>query len=56
MILQTKVVVNIIKASIKTVDSKAYVEMILQIPSDHTSIAKVENYLTTCRVNYSKEV
>ena len=56
MILQTKVVVNIIKANIKTVDSKAYGEMILQIPSDDTSIAKVENYLTTCKVNYSKEV
>ena len=56
MILQTKVIVNIIKANIKTVDSKAYGEMILQIPSDDTSIAKVENYLTTCKVNYSKEV
>ena len=56
MILQTKVIVNIIKANIKTVDSKGYGEMILQIPSDDTSIAKVENYLKTCKVNYSKEV
>ena len=56
MILQTKVLVNIIKANVKTVDSKTYGEMILQIPNDDTSIAKVENFLTSNNVNYQKEV
>lgn len=56
MILQTKVLVNIIKANLKTVDSKTYGEMVLQIPNDDTSIAKVENFLTSNKVNYLKEV
>ena len=56
MILQTKVLVNIIKANVKTVDSKTCGEMILQIPNDDTSIAKVENFLTSNKVNYLKEV
>lgn len=56
MILQTKVLVNIIQANVKTVDSKTYGEMILQIPNDDTSIAKVENFLTSNNVNYQKEV
>ena len=56
MILQTKLLVNIIKANVKTVDSKTYGEMILQIPNDDTSIAKVENFLTSNNVNYQKEV
>ena len=56
MILQTKVLVNIIKANVKTVDSKAFGEMILQVPNDDTSVAKVENFLTSNKVNYLKEV
>ena len=56
LILQTKVLVNIINANVKTVDSKTYGEMILKVPNDDTSIAKVENFLTSNNINYLKEV
>ena len=56
MILKTKVLVNIIKANFKTVDSKTYGEMILQLPNDDTSLAKVKNYLNINNISFSEEV
>ena len=55
MILQTKVLVNIIKANVRTVDYKTYGEMIIQIPDDEASIAKVKNFLNTNNVTFQKE-
>ena len=56
MILQTKVLANIIKANVRTVDGKTYGEMMLQIPNDETSIAKVKNFLTNNSVTFQQEV
>ena len=56
MILKTKVLVNIIKANFKTVDSKTYGEMILQLPNDDASLAKVKNYLNLNDISFSEEV
>ena len=55
MILQTKVLVNIIKANVRTVDYKTYGEMIIQIPDDEASIAKVKNFLNSNNVTFQKE-
>lgn len=56
MILKTKVLVNIIKANFKTVDSKTYGEMILQLPNDDASLGKVKNYLTINNISFLEEV
>ena len=56
MILQTKVMVNIINANVRTVDGKTYGEMMLQIPDDEASIAKVKNFLTSNQVTIQQEV
>lgn len=56
MILQTKVMVNIINANVRTVDGKTYGEMMLQIPDDEASIAKVKNFLTSNQVTFQQEV
>lgn len=56
MILQTKVLVNIIKANVRTVDSKTYGEMILEINDDVTSLAKVKNFLSNNNVTFQEEV
>ena len=56
MILQTKVMVNIINAHVRTVDGKTYGEMMLQIPDDEASIAKVKNFLTSNQVTFQQEV
>ena len=56
MILQTKVLVNIIKANVRTVDSKTYGEMILEISDDVTSLAKVKNFLSNNNVTFQEEV
>lgn len=56
MILQTKVLANIIKANVRTVDGKTYGEMMLQIPNDEASIAKVKNFLSSNEVTFQQEV
>ena len=56
MILQTKVMVNIINANVRTVDGKTYGEMMLQIPDDEASIAKVKNFLSSNQVTFQQEV
>lgn len=56
MILQTKVLVNIVKANVRTVDSKTYGEMILEISDDVTSLAKVKNFLSNNNVTFQEEV
>ena len=56
MNLQTKVLANIIKANVRTVDGKTYGEMMLQIPNDEASIAKVKNFLSSNEVTFQQEV
>ena len=56
MILQTKVLANIINANVRTVDGKTYGEMMLQIPNDEASIAKVKNFLSSNEVTFQQEV
>jgi D-methionine transport system ATP-binding protein len=55
MILQTKVLVNILKANVRTVDGKTYGEMILEISDDVTSLAKVKNFLANNNVTFQEE-
>jgi D-methionine transport system ATP-binding protein len=56
MILKTNVVVNIIEANLNTKDGKAYGEMLIQLPDDETSIAKVKNYLNSEAIEYEEKV
>ena len=55
MILQTKVLVNIIKANVKTLDERTYGEMIILVSNDEVSLFKIENFLLTNNVKYQKE-
>jgi len=55
MILQTKVLVNIIKANVRTVDSKTYGEMIIELSDDETSLAKVKNFLSNNNITFQEE-
>lgn len=54
MILKTQVAVNIIEASIKQSDTGSTGEMIIQLPNDQNSIAKVQNYLTTKNISFQQ--
>ena len=54
MILKTQVAVNIIEASIKQGDNGSTGEMIIQLPNDQNSIAKVQNYLTTKNISFQQ--
>ncbi len=55
MILKTKAMINILQASIRVVDDKMYGEMILQLPEEENTIAKVKNYLNSSRILYQEE-
>lgn len=55
MILHTKVLVNIINASFKTVDGKTYGELIINLAYDEQNIAKVKHYLVLNNISFSKE-
>ena len=55
MILQTKVLVIIIKANVRTVDSKTYGEMIIELSDDETSLAKVKNFLSNNNITFQEE-
>ena len=55
MILQTNVLVNICYANMKRENDKIYGEMILQLPDDKNSIAKVCSYLNTQGISYKLE-
>ena len=55
MILQTKVLVNIIKANVKTLDERTYGVMIILVSNDEVSLFKIENFLLTNNVKYQKE-
>lgn len=55
MILQTKVLVNIFKSNVKTLDEKTYGEMIILVNDDEVSLSKIENFLLTNNVKYQRE-
>ena len=55
MILQTKVLVNIFKSNVKTLDEKTYGEMIILVNNDEVSLSKIENFLLTNNVKYQRE-
>jgi D-methionine transport system ATP-binding protein len=53
--LECKVAVNILFANTKCIDGKAYGEMLIQLPEDETSIARVLNLLNEKRIHYKEE-
>lgn len=53
--LECKVAVNILFANTKSIDGKAYGEMLLQLPEDETSIARVFRFLEDKKIYYKEE-
>lgn len=53
--LECKVAVNILFANTKAIDGKAYGEMLIQLPEDETSIARVFRFLESKRIFYKEE-
>lgn len=53
--LECKTAVNILFANTKSIDGKAYGEMLIQLPEDETSIARVLNFLAEKRIHYKEE-
>ena len=56
MILETKVLVNILEANVKTKDSKLFGEMLLQLPEDLKQIAKIKHYLDKENIEYEEGI
>ncbi len=55
MTLECKTPVNILGADTKNIDGKAYGQMLIQLPEDETSIAKIFNYLESRGICYKEE-
>lgn len=53
--LECNVAVNILFANTKSIDGKAYGEMLLQLPEDETSIARVFRFLDDKKIYYKEE-
>lgn len=56
LILETKVGINIVEATIQNVDGQSVGTMIIQLPDDEIKIAKVKEYLRRMQVFYEEEV
>ena len=54
MILKTNVAINIIEANIKQKDGTSYGEMIIQLPDDQNSIAKIISYLNDNNITFQQ--
>lgn len=55
MTLECRAVVNILYANTKSIDGKAYGEMLLQLPDDDISIQRILAYLDDKRIYYKEE-
>jgi D-methionine transport system ATP-binding protein len=55
MTLECRAVVNILFADTKSIDGKAFGEMLLQLPEDETSIARIFAYLDDKKIYYKEE-
>ncbi len=55
MTLECKTPVNIIEANTKNIEGKAYGQMVIQLPDDDNSIAKIYNYLESRGILYKEE-
>ncbi len=55
MTLECKTPVNIMGANTKNIDGKAYGQMLIQLPDDETSVAKIYNYLESRGIVYKEE-
>lgn len=53
--LECKTAVNILFANTKAIDGRAFGEMLLQLPEDETSVARVLSYLDEKRIYYKEE-
>ncbi len=53
--LECKTAVNILFANTKSIDGKAYGEMLIQLPDEEASIARVLSYLDHKRIYYKEE-
>ena len=54
MVLKTQGLVNIIQANLKTVDNKAYGEMIIQLPYNDLQIEKIKKYLVDTNISFQE--
>jgi D-methionine transport system ATP-binding protein len=55
MTLECRAVVNILFANTKSIDGKAFGEMLLQLPEDETSITRIFAYLDDKKIYYKEE-
>lgn len=55
MTLECKTAVNILGANTKNIDGKAYGQMLIQLPDDDNSVAKIFNYLDSRNICYKEE-
>ena len=55
MTLECNTAVNILGANTKNIDGKAYGQMLIQLPDDENSIAKILNYLDSRNICYKEE-
>ena len=55
MTLACRTVVNILAADTKSIDGKAFGQMLLQLPEDETSVARIQNYLDSKKIYYKEE-
>jgi len=55
MTLECRAAVNILFANTKNIDGKAFGEMLLQLPEDETSIARIFAYLDDKKIEYKEE-
>ncbi|MBP7174905.1 MAG: ATP-binding cassette domain-containing protein [Thermoclostridium sp.] len=53
--LECKTAVNILFANTKTVDGMAYGEMLIQLPADENSVARVLNFLGDKEIHFKEE-
>ena len=53
--LECRAAVNILYANTRNVDGKAMGQMLLQLPQDETTVARVKQWLTDHRITYKEE-
>ena len=55
MTLECQTAVNILGANTKNINGKAYGQMLVQLPEDENSIARIFNYLESRNICYKEE-
>lgn len=56
MVLETKAPVNILYASTKDIDGKAYGQILVQLPENEVAAGRMINYLDSINIHYEEEI